>query len=166
MENALIVQPSVSMIPAKYTLKQQDKRTKFNEKVFNDCQKSVSKSEVRDADWGLYAAQTCLAKDLVSANPEEARLITAKMRFIQDIINQNMDQDENIFIKDKEQEIKHINAKADAKVRVIPVRAAAIAGTLNAGTNAVDKISDAAVKSTELINTLKNPTGGKVNLVA
>jgi hypothetical protein len=166
MDNAIIVNPSGGLVSANYTQKQQDARLKFNDKVFNDCQKNVSKAEVRDADWGLYAAQTCLAKDLVNATPDEARLITAKMGFIQNIINQNMAMDEDIFIKDEDQKIKRITAKADAKVKVIPARAAAIAGTLNAGSNAVDTLSNAAVKSTELINTIKKPMGGKIDLVA
>lgn len=169
MQNAIIVNPKTSIAPYGCNQRQQEARFKFNEKVFKQSQRNVKSSEVRDADWGLYAAQTCLAKDLVSANPDEARLITAKMKFIQDIINQNMQLDEDIFIKDEDQKIKKINAKADAKVKVIPTRAAAIAGTLNAGSNAVDTLANAAIKSTDLINTIKNPamaTGSKLSLVA
>ena len=167
MENALVVKPSVSMLPYNGSPKQIEAKQKFNDKVFNDCQKNVSKAEVRDADWGLYAAQICLAKDLIGADYDQSKLITAKMEFLQKIINQNMDQDQQIYVQDEDLKIKNINAKADAKVKVIPVRAAAITGTMNAGSNAVDSLSNAAVKSADLIKTVKSPaTKEVIDLIA
>ena len=99
------------------------RENKFNEKVFHDCQKNVKKSEVRDADWGLYAAQTCLAKSLVSASPEETELVMKKMDYVQKLINQNMEQDQDIFSREMKDKGTFIITKAEAKSKVLPARA-------------------------------------------
>ena len=163
MVNELSVVRPVGIIPYKMDEKTIAKKDAFNDKVFKDCQKNVKGTEVRDADWGLYAAQICLAKDLVNADYNNAKLITAKMDFLQKMINQNMDQDQIIFIQDEDQKIKSITAKADAKSKVIPARAAAVVGTINATSNAMDSVGNLAVKTTDLVNTVK---GHKLDLVA
>ena len=141
-------------------------QNKFIEKVFKDCSKNVYRSEVRDADWGLYAAQTCMAKDLITATPEEADLIKEKMEFIQNIINQNMKMDEDIFILDEDQKRQLIHAQADAKAKVLPARAALITDTLKATSGAMDSASNLAVNSTKAIANAKLSKTPTLSLVA
>ena len=136
---------------------------KFNDKVFQDCQKRVKCTEVRDADWGLFAAQTCLARDLVTASKEEAGLIVAKMNFLQNIINQNMEQDQDIFTRETNDKVHILTAKADAKARVIPARAQAIKTTADAASELIDSTSTLADSSLKVIREVKQP---KLNLVA
>ncbi len=95
---------------------------KFNDKVFRDCQKNVKTSEVRDADWGLYAAQTCLAKDLTTASEEETKLIMSKMDYLQNIINANMNQDQRIWREDEEDKRSLIETKANAQATTLPAK--------------------------------------------
>ena len=70
---------------------------KLDEKVFAEAQKQVKKAEVRNADWGLYAAQNCLARDLVNAEPDECELIMKKMDYIQSCMNKNIMLDADIY---------------------------------------------------------------------
>ncbi|MBQ3641064.1 hypothetical protein II906_03950 [bacterium] len=88
------------------------KDEKFVDQTFATAQKEVKKSEVRDADWGLYAAQTCLAKQLVNASPEETELIKEKMNFIQAQMNDNLKQDSTIFINENASKLDKYAAKA------------------------------------------------------
>lgn len=90
---------------------------RFNNSVFKTAQKDVTKQEVRNADWGLSAAQSCLARDLVTANPEEAGLIMEKMEFIQSQMNKNLKVDSDIYSQTTSDKCGVITAKGDAKAK-------------------------------------------------
>lgn len=166
MVNALSPVGTVQVVPYQSPKVSKADR-KFNEKVFHDCQKNVKSSEVRDADWGLWAAQTCLAKDLVEAkNPEEAKLIVAKMNFIQTLINQNMDQDQDIYTKETKDKCNLIITKADAKAKVLPGRAVVIAAGGNAATEMIDSTAKLADSTINLVKTVKTPVVANLDLVA
>ena len=145
MENSLSVRPVGNNL-SRVSLKE----SSFNDRVFQDSRKSVKKSEVRDADWGLYAAQTCLAKALVTASPEESKLIAQKMNFIQNIINQNMEQDQDIYSREMNDKGKLIIIKADAKSKTLPLKTDFIR-TSAAG------VVDVANTSVKLMKEVKTP---------
>lgn len=150
MVNALSVQ-SVGKNLSHVSLKE----SSFNDRVFRDSRKSVRKSEVRDADWGLYAAQTCLAKALVTASPEDSKLIAQKMNFIQNIINQNMEQDQDIYSREMDDKGKLIIIKADAKSKTIPLKTDLVR-------TSAASVVDVANSSVKIMKEVKNP---KLNIV-
>ncbi|MBQ9246448.1 hypothetical protein IJ182_09300 [bacterium] len=163
MVNALSNVSATQMMPYQSAPKLSKADKKFNEKVFHDCQKTVKKAEVRDADWGLYAAQTCLAKDLVSASPDQAKLIVAKMHFLQTLINQNMEQDQDIYTRENSDKCHLIITKADAKTKVLPARATVISASGNAVSSVIDSTAKLADSSTELVKTVKTPVIPKID---
>ena len=126
-----------------YVNKVSNRERKTDEKVFKDTQKMMKKSEVRNADWGLEAAQNCLARDLVNCNADELALITAKMDFIQSKINSNLTADNDLSC-----------AKLRTKAEIIPVKAEAAKAYGNVATNFIDS-------SAGLVKTIK-----PLNLVA
>ena len=100
----------------------------FVDKTFEYAQKGVRNSQVetRWGDWGLYAAYNCLAKQLVSASPEESEDIMARMTFIQNQMNENLKVDGSL----NTQEMSDKCLKYDAKAKLYPAQAELIkAGT-------------------------------------
>ena len=126
------------------------KERKMDEKIFKDAQRAVRRSEVRNADWGLYAAQNCLARDLVNATPDEMGLIIDKMNFIQSHMNSNLQLDNSLYC-DK------IHAKSDASNS----RAQVIKASADATSNVVKSAAD-------LVHTVKttNSPGKVLNIAA
>ncbi len=111
----------------------------FVDKTFDYAQKGVknSKVEVRWGDWGLYAAYNCLAKQLVTASPEEAKEIMERMTFIQNQMNENLKVDGSLST----QEVSDKCLKYDAKAKLYPAQAQLI----KAGSDSASRlVSDAA----------------------
>ena len=128
-------------------------------KTFRDAQKRVKGTEVRDADYALYAAQSCLAKDLVKANEDETKLIITKMDYLQNIINQNMEQDQDIFSRELKDKGGFILTKAEAKSKILPARAEVIRGTGESASQVINSISDLANNSKDFIVATRTPKG-------
>ena len=89
---------SVSLIPAtasnqyyKNVVTRHER--KLDEDVFDNAEKLVKKDKVRNSDYGLIAAQTCMARDFVNADVDESRLLAAKMEFIHQLMAENLEAD-------------------------------------------------------------------------
>lgn len=115
---------------------------RFNERVFEDARKDVRKSEVRDADWGLLAAQTCLAKDLVTADEQQTQLIKDKMNFINKQMNDNLNVDSLILTTANDGKCKKYAAKADAKAQLYPGRIELLRAGTDSAMNLVNGATD------------------------
>ena len=146
MENALSVPP----VRNSAILVAQNKNNAFNDKVFRDCRKSVKKSEVRDADWALYAAQSCLSRAFVTAPRPQADLIAQKMLFIQGLLNKNIEQDQDIYSREMKDKSDYLLAKADAKAKTLPVTTDFVKTSTAAAV-------DVANSSLSVIREIKNP---------
>ena len=114
-----------------------------DEKVFRDAQKMMKKSEVRNADWSMEAAQDCLARDLVNCNADEFAFITAKLDYIQNYMNNNLATDNNLNCN-----------TLKTKAEIMPAKTEAVKTYGNVATNILDS-------SAELVKTIK-----PLNLVA
>ena len=89
---------NVSLIPATAASKHYKNvvtahELKLDEGVFKNAEKLVKKDKVRNSDYGLVAAQTCLARDFVNADADEARLLAAKMAFVHQLMDENLASD-------------------------------------------------------------------------
>ena len=125
---------------------------KFNNSVFKNAQKDVRKQEVRDADWGLAAAQSCLARDLVTAGPEEAGLIMDKLEFVSKHLNENMQVDSDISSKLSADKCEVMKVKADTKAS----QAEYVKALGNTATQVAGQVSKVASDVTGLIDPIKS----------
>ncbi len=137
---------------------------KYINDTFRDAKKRVKGTEVRDADYALYAAQSCLAKELVKANKEESGLIVAKMNYLQNIINQNMEQDQDIYSREMKDKSGFILTKAEAKSKVLPARAELIRATADSSSQVLDSVSGLTNNALDFVQNIKSPA--KLELVA
>ena len=96
----------------------------------------------RNDDNGYGAALTCLARDMVTATPEEATLIAAKKNFIQNLVNQNIQTDANIRTQKNDDTRAMIESKSDAFAKKAPHQAELIKATSDGFTDVVDTVSD------------------------
>lgn len=124
---------------------------KFNNSVFKNAQKDVKKQEVRDADWGLAAAQSCLARDLVTAGPEEAGLIMDKLEFVSKHLNENMQVDSDILSKLSADKREVMKVKADTKAS----QAEYVKALGDTTTQVIGGVTKAANDVSDLVNPLK-----------
>ncbi len=137
----MIIGPNGNM----YTNYISKKDAKFYDRVFRDCQKNVKNTEVRDADWGIYAAQTCLARDLVYAtSKEEADFLKNNLDYLKEYINGNMAQDQKICREDEEDARLKMTAQADAQATKISAKADAKAKTLPATSELIKTTPESA----------------------
>ena len=124
---------------------------KFVDGVFKKAQDTVKKQEVRDADWGLAAAQTCLARDLVTAGPEEAGLIMDKIEFVSKHLNENIQVDSDILSRQASDKREAIKAKADSKAS----QAEYVKALGDTTTQVIGGVTKAANDVSDLVNPLK-----------
>lgn len=113
----------------------------FKQELKRDRQKSTVR---RNDDNGYGAALTCLARDMVTATPEEATLIAAKMNFIQNLVNQNLQTDANIRTQKNSDSRAMIETKSDAYAKKAPCQAELMrtaSSSLSDVTNSVEKIA-------------------------
>ncbi len=109
---------------------------KLDEGVFDNAEKLVKKDKVRNSDYGLVAAQTCLARDFVNADLEEARLLAAKMAFVHQLMDENLAADAsraNERIRTKTEQIP-------AKVELSRVRGNNFSTTIKSGSEGLSTV--------------------------
>ena len=106
---------NVSLIPANQYYKNVVTRRELrgDEKVFDNAEKLVKKDKVRNSDYGLVAAQTCLARDFVNADVDEARLLAAKMAFVHNIMKDNLASDTSRYCDEARAKVELMPAKAE-----------------------------------------------------
>ena len=120
------------------------KEQKFIDKTFErELQTGRQKSTVRrNDDNGYGAALTCLARDMVTATPEETRLIAAKMNFLQMMINQNIQTDAGIKTQQNEDYRALITTKSDAYTAKAPHQVEIIKATAGGVNDVVNTVTD------------------------
>lgn len=136
-----------------------DERNFVND-VFKNAQKDVKNQEVRNSDWSLSAAQSCLARDLVTAGPEEAGLIMVKMNFIQEQMNGNLKVDSDISTQSTTNKCDIISAKGDKKVK----DAELVKAYGDSAGHVINEVTGLAENTIGIIKDFK--TGENINIVA
>ncbi len=109
---------------------------KLDEEVFENAEKLVKKDNVRNSDYGLVAAQTCLARDFVNADVEEACLLAAKMEFVHRLMDENLSADAS-------RANERIRTKTDqipAKVELSKVRGDNFSTAIKSGSDGLSTI--------------------------
>ena len=114
----------------------------FKQELKHNRQKNTVR---RNDDNGYGAALTCLARDMVTATPEEARLIAAKMNFIQNLINHNLLTDANIRTQKNNDSCAMIEAKSDAYTKKAPHQNELIKTTADSFVDVVDTVADKVI---------------------
>ena len=109
----------------------------FKEELKRSRQNATTR---RNDDNGYGAALTCLARDMVTATPEEAALIAAKINFIQNQINQNLRTDANLRTQRNDDSRAMIETKSSAYARKAPRRAEVIKATTDGLVDVVDSV--------------------------
>lgn len=129
---------------------------KFINKTFKEATKPSHQKETsrRNDDAGVEAAVTCLARDLVTANFEESKLITAKMSFLQQFMNGNLQTDSEILTRRANDKIGLIAAKSDATSKTAPARAQVIDAVGNNTVKVIDSASQAIPTAVKAIKPL------------
>jgi len=118
--------------------------TKQEQKFINDTfRMELSKNRQknttrRNDDFGYGAALTCLARDFVTATPREAALIKAKMEFLQNLINGNLQVDADINSQKNGDSCNLITTKGDSFVK----KADASAGVIEKTAEGISKVTD------------------------
>ncbi len=135
-----------SVSNTRYPVNITQKEEKFIDKTFKQTTKPSHQKETarRNDDAGVEAAVTCLARDLVTANYDESKLITAKMTFLQQFMNGNLQTDSEISSKRNDDKISLIIAKSDATSKTAPAKVQVIDAV---GNNAV-KIGNVITNAT------------------
>lgn len=130
---------SYSYLPVNIT----SQESKFINSTFKqELKSSRQKNTVRrNDDNGYGAALTCLARDMVTASPEEATLIAAKMKFIQNLVNQNIQTDANIRTQGNDDKRAMIESKSDAFAKKAPHQAELIKTTRDSFNDVVDTVT-------------------------
>lgn len=117
--------------------------SKFINSTFKQELKSSRQKDTvrRNDDNGYGAALTCLARDMVTATSEEAALIAAKMNFIQNLVNQNIQTDANIRTQGNDDKRAMIESKSDAFAKKAPHQAELIRTTSDSVNCIVDTVT-------------------------
>lgn len=137
------------MSNAYYPVNITEKEEKFINKTFKQTIKPSHQKETarRNDDAGVEAAVTCLARDLVTANYDESKLIIAKMSFLQQFMNGNLQTDSEILSKRNNDKISLIIAKSDATSKTAPAKVQVIDAFGNNASKILDSTGNAVANA-------------------
>ena len=137
----------------------------FNNQVFNNAEKTVKKTpELRNSDYGIQAAQTCLYRDLVEAPADEAGLIMKKIEFLDGIQTEHVKLDtevgsyESRYRTDNKCDL--IRTRSEAAVtrsEAAANKTEYVRAVGEAAKNTVDGVGGVIKDTTGLVSEVKNP---------
>ena len=143
---------SISNCPVNITKEE----AKFINSTFKKEQKYDRQlsTQRRNDDNGYNAAITCLARDMVTATPEEAYLIAAKINFFQNLINYNLQLDADLKSQKNSDSRMMIETKTDAYTKKAPYQTELLKSASNSFSDVADTVTKLA-STADIISAIK-----------